>query len=164
MKTTRGCAASPSNIHSGPSTGWLNKNVAAGARQARGTIRSLRSGPLELVNYRGRTVHCDGAKISWAGVVIVDHPSPPEIVATVPAEHEVPVVVLLRRDWDFLFDQLRSVSAVADYIHRVSSLEPIPIGHEFVRYHELARADHEAAGTPSQWIIHSVGTVRGCHA
>ena len=133
-------------------TRWLNKNVAAGARQARGTIRSLWAGPLELVNGRGRAVHCDGARISWVGVVIVDHPSPPEIVATGPAAHEVPVVVLLRRDWDFLFDQLRSVSAVADYIHRVSNLEPNPIGREFVRYYELARADDEAAGKPSQWI------------
>jgi hypothetical protein len=131
---------------------WLNKNVAAGARQARGTIRSLRAGPLELVNGRGRTVHCDGAKISWAGVVIVDHPSPPEIVATVTAAHEVPVVALLRRDWDFLFDQLRSVSAVADYIHRISSLEPKEVGREFVRYYELARADDEVAAKPSQWI------------
>lgn len=131
---------------------WLNKNAAAGARQARGTIRSLRAGPLKLVNGRGRTVDCHGAKISWAGVVIVDHPSPPEIVATVTAAHEVPVVVLLRRDWDFLFDQLRSVSAVADYIHRISSLEPKEVGREFVRYYELARADDEVAAKPSQWI------------
>ncbi|MDP9276886.1 MAG: hypothetical protein M3P44_04050 [Actinomycetota bacterium] len=52
-------------------------------------------------------------------------------------------MVLLRRDWEFLFDQLKSVHAVCGYLHRVAD-EPRPLGEEPLRYYDLARADAEA--------------------
>ncbi len=56
--------------------------------------------------------------------------------------------MLLRRDWEFLFDQLKSTHAVAQYFERVAA-EEIVLGEEPVRYYDLARADDEAA--PSQF-------------
>lgn len=134
-------------------TRWVLKKAAEGARQARGSVRSLRAGPVDLVNGRGRTVRYHGGDMDWVGVVILDHPSSPGVVATPPAAPDLPIVVLLRRDWDFLFDQLRSVSAVVDYVHRVAQQEPQALGREIVRYYELAQADEDAsAGPPAAWI------------
>lgn len=59
--------------------------------------------------------------------------------------------VILRRDWDFLFDQLRSVSAVVDYLHRVSGEKQQRLGREAERYYELAQADEEAVTRPAAW-------------
>jgi hypothetical protein len=50
---------------------------------------------------------------------------------------------MLRRDWEFLFDQLKSTSAVVDYCVRVAN-EPNEIGTEPARYYQLAQADHDA--------------------
>jgi hypothetical protein len=50
-------------------------------------------------------------------------------------------VVFLRRDWEFLFQQVKSTYAVLEYIQRVSSMPPVPLGEESVRYYELAAAD-----------------------
>jgi hypothetical protein len=128
---------------------WVQKKAAEGARQAQGTVRSLRSSTVDLVNGRGRVVPCDGSEFEWAGVVIIDHPSPPPTSVAFDGVSDVPIVVLLRRDWDFLFDQLRSVSAVVDYIHRIASDGPTTLGEESVRYFELAQADEDAVGEPA---------------
>jgi hypothetical protein len=56
--------------------------------------------------------------------------------------------VLIRRDWDFLFDQLRSTHAVIDYLNRVTAMDPVPLGHEPLRYYSLAQADEEAQPEP----------------
>lgn len=93
---------------------WLTKKALEGARQAGGTVRTLRRAPTELVNGRGRTITCIGHLLRWVGVVILDHPSPPEDVSTPICSVRIPVIAMLRRDWDFLFDHLRSVSAVVD--------------------------------------------------
>jgi hypothetical protein len=55
---------------------------------------------------------------------------------------------LLRRDWEFVFDQLRSTFAVVQYLKRVEKNEPIAIGREPVRYYELAAADAAAPPAP----------------
>jgi hypothetical protein len=52
--------------------------------------------------------------------------------------------VLLRRDRQFLFDQLKSTHAVVEYLRRVAE-EPIEIGKEPERYYRLATADHTKA-------------------
>ncbi|WP_406460214.1 hypothetical protein OHB07_38325 [Streptomyces sp. NBC_00111] len=52
-----------------------------------------------------------------------------------------PVIALLRRDWKFLFNQLRSTHA--GYLHRVTASAPV-LGGEPERYYELAAADAEA--------------------
>ncbi|MFG2425986.1 hypothetical protein ACGFWD_44360 [Streptomyces sp. NPDC048448] len=54
-----------------------------------------------------------------------------------------PVIALLRRDWEFLFNQLRSNHAVVGYLHRVAASAPV-LGGEPERYYELAAADAEA--------------------
>jgi hypothetical protein len=57
--------------------------------------------------------------------------------------NDLPTVTLLRRDWEFLFDQLRSTHAVVQYLHRVSGDKPVPLGDEPVRYYQLAEADED---------------------
>ena len=132
---------------------WVLKKAAEGARQACGTVRSLRLGPVDLVSLRGNAIKCDGSGIEWAGVVIIDHPALPEVVVTPSITAVLPTVILARRDWDFLFDHLRSASAVVDYVHRVCQHEPRALGKESIRYYELAHADELATTRPSpRWI------------
>src|SRR5688572_27749241 len=57
-------------------------------------------------------------------------------------------VVLLRRDWEFLFEQLKSTDAVIRYLHRVSTMGHEPLGDEPRRYYELAAADAAAPPGP----------------
>jgi hypothetical protein len=131
---------------------WLTKKAIGGARQAAGTVRTLRASPAELTNGRGRTVTCDGDRLAWVGVVVLDHPNAPEDISPPKFDVGIPVVAMLRRDWDFLFDQLRSVSAVVDYLHRVAGEPSVAIGEEPVRYFELAHADEHAPPRPAAWI------------
>jgi hypothetical protein len=78
----------------------------------------------------------------WLHVTVLDHPGLEDYVPSGPA------TVLLRRDWEFLFEQLKSTYAVMEYLRRISSDEPMPLGEEPVRYYQLAAAD--AATPPSQ--------------
>lgn len=124
---------------------WLAKKAGEGLRQGNGSIRRLCLEPTELTNLRGTTVSVDGNEYRWLVVVVLDHANPPVEVMP-PLESKHPAVVLLRRDWEFLFDQLKSTNAVVRYLERVAS-EAIPLGTEPVRYHELALADHDALPT-----------------
>lgn len=128
---------------------WLLKNAAAGLKQARGTVRtSFRSGDMTLDNLRGRPVRLAGSRVEWVPVVILDHPSPPREVIP-PGDADGPSVVLLRRDWEFLWNQLRSASAIVDYIHRVATEdEPAELGSETHRYFDLANKDLQARPSP----------------
>lgn len=122
---------------------WLDKKIRQATSQARGTIRSLQSvDRVTLVNERGREVAIRPKKVRWLRVVVVDHSGLDDYVPPAGA------VVLLRRDWEFLFDQLRSTYAVLEYLERVGDGDPIPLGEEPVRYYELAAAD--AATPPSE--------------
>jgi hypothetical protein len=56
----------------------------------------------------------------------------------------MPAIALTRRDWDFLFDQLRSTTAVLDYLFRAAAASPVPLGDEPARYYQLAAADAAA--------------------
>ncbi len=128
---------------------WLIKNMTKAGKQAAGTVRSLRQQPAELVNGRGRTIRVDGNDHHWIGVVLVDHPDVPADVATLTSSGDLPVVTLLRRDWEFLFDQLRSVHAVVQYLRRVvDDDDPPPLGQESLRYYHLAQLDEETAPSP----------------
>lgn len=73
---------------------------------------------------------------------MIEHSDPPA-VAPLPFDTQAPAVVILRRDWNFLFDQLKSTHAVATYLERVVA-DPVELGREPVRYYELAMADHQA--------------------
>jgi hypothetical protein len=91
---------------------WIAKQTAKAMRQAQGTVRSLRSSPAEVANLRGRTITIDGTKYNRLAVIVVDHPDVPDNTMVDKASDDLPTVTLLRRDWEFLFDQLRSTHAV----------------------------------------------------
>lgn len=79
--------------------------------------------------------------------VIIDHDDPPDEVVPALEGQQHPSVVMLRRDWEFLFDQLKSTAAVVEYCARVANAS-IEIGTEPKRYYELAQADHNAQEEP----------------
>ncbi|MGH2618748.1 MAG: hypothetical protein ACRDJC_26265, partial [Thermomicrobiales bacterium] len=53
----------------------------------------------------------------------------------------------IRGDWEFLFDQLKSTHAVAEFFERVAG-EAVPLGDEPARYYDLAQADAAAPPEP----------------
>ena len=105
-----------------------------------------------MVNGRGRKVTIDGSAIDWVGVVIIEHPDPPREHPLSKVEGVIPSVVLLRRDWEFLFNQLRSSRAVVDYLHRVGASAE-RLGAEPQRYYELAAADATTIAGPADPAI-----------
>jgi hypothetical protein len=118
---------------------WTTKQIKAACAQVKGTARRVGAGTTNMVNGRGRTISIDGAAIEWVGVVVIEHPEPP-VIKIDRSDIGLPYVVLVRRDWEFLFGQLRSTYAVIEYLHRVG--EPTDVlGEEPHRYFELARAD-----------------------
>ncbi|WP_141722989.1 hypothetical protein [Micromonospora matsumotoense] len=134
---------------------WIQKNGLKAFKQARGTVRSLRGAPATLVNLRGREVDIDGTRYKWLSVVVIDHPVCPDDVVVCNPFPDLPAVALTRRDWEFLFTQLRSTHAVVDYISRVADQSPVALGREPVRYYELAQADEDA--TPEDLAPEVVG-------
>lgn len=133
----------PTDANPARELNWIAKNAAKGARQAAGTVRTLTSTPKTLHNARGRSMHVDATAYTWVGVVIIDHDQPPEHISPVSSTPSLAVVALLRREWEFLFDQLRSITAVGAYIHRIKDDEVAP-GEHVPHYFELANADLEA--------------------
>ncbi len=121
---------------------WILKNSEQALSQAAGTIRRLRREPAMLRSLRGRSIEIAGSDYRWISIVIVDHDEPPRDVV-VPLTAEQPAVVMLRRDWEFLFEQLKSTSAVVGYCGRVAG-EAHALGLEPTRYYELALADRDA--------------------
>jgi hypothetical protein len=122
---------------------WLKKVIPKAIRQGKGTIRQLRLTPAQMTNMRDRTIEVDGHDFEWLIAVVVDHDQIPE--GFVP-ECSDDAVVLLRRDWEFLFDQLKSTHAVGRYLKRVAG-DSSPLGLEPARYYEYATADLEAEPT-----------------
>jgi hypothetical protein len=82
----------------------------------------------------------------------LDHDAPPTDVVPHLDDLGIPIVSLIRRDWDFLFNQLRSVSAVVDYLHRAAFDGVRALGDEPVRYYELADADEQTAQKTESWV------------
>lgn len=128
-------------------TSWIKKRVAHGAGQAAGTLRQLCLQPAVLSNQRGRPIEIDGNAGTWIAVVIVDHLNPPGGVELPVERKGLPVVTLLRRDWEFLFEQLGSTAAVVAYLHRVAG-DPCELGDEPARYYDLAGKDAQAPQNP----------------
>jgi len=119
---------------------WIEKKMGDAIRQAHGTIRSLREQPAELVSARGRQLLVDGKQYRWIACVVIDHPDVPDGITTTA---ERGTIVVLRRDWEFLFEQLKSTHAVASYLERAAG-ESLELGREATRYYEFATADAEA--------------------
>ncbi|NMR32293.1 hypothetical protein [Crystallibacter degradans] len=123
---------------------WLTSNIKKAIKQAKGSIRHLAHRREKLTSARGRRVEIDGALYSWIAVVIVEHPQPPaDFTPSLEEAGSVPCVVLLRRDWEFLFDHLRSTRAVLHYLSRVAGEEQ-ELGGEPARYTQAALADADA--------------------
>ncbi|MEV8628597.1 hypothetical protein [Streptomyces sp. NPDC051079] len=134
---------------------WIQKVAAKAMSQAKGSVRQLRMLPADMVNGRGRVMSVDGNDYEWIAVFLLDHPGVPEgtIVSWQPTG--MPSIALTRRDWDFLFGQLRSTNAVLDYLFRAAREPAVPLGEEPVRYYELALAD--AAAPPRDMDTDLVG-------
>ncbi|MFB7326846.1 hypothetical protein ACFC0E_29515, partial [Streptomyces sp. NPDC056190] len=124
---------------------WIQKVAAKAMSQAKGTVRQLRMTPAGMVNGRGRTLTVDGNAYEWIAVFLLDHPQVPDETVATWQPPGMPAIALTRRDWDFLFDQLRSTTAVLDYLFRAAAEPRIPLGEEAVRYYEFAAADAEAS-------------------
>ncbi|OYP19185.1 hypothetical protein CFC35_35760 [Streptomyces sp. FBKL.4005] len=123
---------------------WIQKVAAKAMSQAKGSIRQLRLVPADMVSGRGRVMKVDGNDFEWIAVFLLDHPGVPEGTIASWQPIGMPAIALTRRDWDFLFDQLRSTTAVLDYLFRAAAEPPIALGEEPVRYYELAAADADA--------------------
>ncbi|MBB5801224.1 hypothetical protein F4560_000992 [Saccharothrix ecbatanensis] len=136
---------------------WLTKNISKAYGQASGTVRRLTNTPAVLTNARGRSIHVAGAAHQWLSIVIVDHPDVPEGYRPPPGPGNTPAVVLMRRDWEFLFNHLYSTRAVLVYLHRVAG-EPLELGGEPLRYHEFALADREVEPDPVAPKLAGFGT------
>lgn len=124
-------------------TAWTFKQLTAAGKQVQGTVRRLKTQGVRMVNGRGHSLSIDSPAVDWVGVIIIEHPNPPQNVALPAQDGSTPVIALLRRDWEFLFNQLRSTHAVVGYLHRVAASAPV-LGGEPERYYELAAADAEA--------------------
>ncbi|WP_156517466.1 hypothetical protein [Rhodococcus sp. LB1] len=139
--------------HPGPNPererAWIAKNASKGARQAAGSVRSLSDAPVSMTNVRGRSIVVVGSSLDWVGVVIVDHDDPPDDIAPVASTPALPIVVLLRREWEFLFDHLRSLTALGSYLHRIKDDAVAPGDHPG-HYYELATADERATANPGR--------------
>ena len=120
---------------------WIQKAAEKAVRQAEGTVRAMLAQPRSLVNGRGREITIEASEYEWLVVVIIDHEELPGGVNLDMSLAKLPTVVLVRRDWEFLFDQLRSTYAVASYLTRAASSHPVELGKEPVRYYEFAAAD-----------------------
>jgi hypothetical protein len=124
---------------------WLDKKIKQATSQATGTIRNLISGVnAALLNERGRRVVMKAQEITWLRVVVLDHPGVEGYVPTGPS------VVMVRRDWEFLFEQLKSTYAVLEYLRRVTVMDSVPLGDEPIRYYKLAAADAAAPPSPME--------------
>ena len=119
--------------------GWLEKNAAAALTQAHGTIRTLRANRIHLTNDRDRSIEVDGKEMRWIAVAVLEHPDVPRDVVP-ETDGQNAAIVLVRRDWEFLFNQLKSTYAVGRYIERVVG-EPWELGAEPSRYFQLAQED-----------------------
>ncbi|MGW6865137.1 hypothetical protein [Streptomyces sp. NPDC054901] len=123
---------------------WIQKVATKAMSQAKGTVRQLRMLPADMVNGRDRTLRVDGNTFEWIAVFLLDHPQVPRDTVVTWQPLGMPAIALTRRDWDFLFDQLRSTTAVLDYLFRAAAEPAVPLGDEPVRYYELAAADADA--------------------
>jgi hypothetical protein len=123
---------------------WIQKVAAKAMKQAKGTVRQLRLLPAEMVNGRGRVLTVEADAYEWIAVFLLDHDQVPAGTVASWEPIGMPAIALTRRDWDFLFDHLRSTTAVLGYLFRAAAEPAIALGDEPVRYYEFAAADAEA--------------------
>ncbi|MFE9483686.1 hypothetical protein ACFYNM_34465 [Streptomyces spororaveus] len=113
---------------------WFQKVAAKAMSQAKGTVRRLRVLPADMANGRDRILRVDGNAFEWIAVFLLDHPHVPRDTVVTWQPLGMPAIALTRHDWDFLFDQLRSTTAVLDYLPRAAGGPAVPLGDEPVRW------------------------------
>lgn len=122
---------------------WLDKNIKKALKQAKGSAKQLSSCRRRMTNARQRSVLVDGTALRWFGVVVIDHPYVPSgYIPSLDDSGDLPCLVMLRRDWEYLFDHLRSTRAVLMYIRRLAGIESV-LGDEPARYTALAISDEQ---------------------
>lgn len=127
---------------------WAVKQSATAVRQAKGSLRMLRRARSLHTNLRGEQMTIGYDDVArWVIVVLIDHERPPigtDLAAALPASED-PAIVLTRRDWQFLWDQLKSGTSVASYLARVVDDDmECALGQEAARYYRLASEDMRA--------------------
>jgi len=116
---------------------WIETAARDATRQASGTLRTLRSSPKTMTSLRGVPYEILADRYQWLCVIIIDHDNPPdEPIAN--STSKDPAIVLLKSDWDFLFNHLRSTFAVVRYLRYVVQLEGVALGSEWVRFGQIA--------------------------
>ena len=136
---------------------WVMKHISQALRQGDGSVRTLNRCRTSLTNARSRAIEIDGKDYRWLVVVVVDHPSVPYGIVPDASMCHNPAVVMTRRDWEWLFNQLKSTHAVADYLDRVAG-EMIDLNSESMRYTELALADLKAPPGPVEFEFAGEGS------
>lgn len=126
---------------------WVKKQIRKATKQISGTYRRLLDSSVQMTNGRGRNITVNGPVIDWGAVIIVDHPFSNFEEKIPRIDLSIPVVVLLRRDWEFLFRQLKSTYSVVKYLFRVSESCDF-LGEESARYFQLALSDADANYSP----------------
>ena len=116
---------------------WIRSAVNDAARQAAGTLRTLRSAPQTMTSLRGVPHEIVADRFDWLSVIIIDHDTPPPDLIVDPSTKH-PAIVLLKSDWDFLFNHLRSTFAVVRYLRHAVQFEAIELGTEWIRYGHFA--------------------------
>lgn len=119
-------------------TNWIHKAVVKAEKQALGSIRTLQTEKVPAVSGRGEVVTFEPDHRRWISVIIIDHDHIPQNLA--PQLDSKSVVVMSRRDWEFLFSQLKSTHAVVNYLLMIleDNIETRCLDAETGRYMELA--------------------------
>lgn len=124
---------------------WVRKQVTKAVRQANGSLRTLQRLSPSHTNLRERALEISYEAVErWITVVIVDHERSSlglDLRSSL-ADSTHQAVALTRRDWEFLWEQLKSGVAVAQYVTRVANEDlHSGLGHEAARYYRLAAED-----------------------
>ena len=131
---------------------WVRKQATKAVHQANGSLRLLQRLAPSHTHLRERELEIRYEAVErWVTVVIIDHarPSLGLDLGSSLADSTHPAVALTRRDWEFLWEQLKSGVAVARYVTRVATDEfQVGLGQEAARYYRLAAEDAAAPSRP----------------
>lgn len=123
---------------------WVKREVGKAAGQGKGSIRSMEQSDQVFENGRGTKLSLQGSKLEIGVLVVLDIPAVPEqLVVEVNPDSKTLVITLT--EFEFLFGQLKSVSAVIRYVFRVSSMDPVELGTEIQRFMSHAMADNDVS-------------------
>lgn len=147
----------PSNDDPEKEVRWVNKQIKKASAQVEGTARRLNKDPITVRNGRNRELLFEAGEIDWAGAIIIENPAIQKCEIN-DLSCKIPLIILTRADWEFLFEKLRSTHSVVEYAFRAGN--SLILGEEYLRYFQLADADLQATreATPAtydSWHPHS---------